>query len=101
VVAIRSASDIGKALGASLERGGLILGEENLCAEFFDLRTGLAGEVFQKFSNYRARLALVVPDPSAHGERFAELAYEHRTHPLVRIFTTADDATSWLGAAPR
>jgi hypothetical protein len=95
---IHSSQDIAKALGASLERGGLILAEEDLCAEFFDLRTRLAGEVFQKFSNYRARLALVVPNPGAHGERFAELAFEHRTHPHVRIFASAHEAKGWLDA---
>ena len=39
VVAIRSVHDVGKALGASLERGGLMLAEDDLCAELFDLRT--------------------------------------------------------------
>lgn len=34
-------------------------------AEFFTLRSGLAGEIFQKFQNYRVRLA-VVGDISAH-----------------------------------
>lgn len=101
MISIRSANDIGKALGASLEAGGLLLAEADLCAEFFDLRTGLAGEVFQKFSNYRARLALVVPDAGVHGERFAELAHEHRTHPLVRIFASADEAKQWLDSAQR
>jgi GTPase SAR1 family protein len=33
--------------------------KENLSDSFFDLRTGLAGEVLQKFSNYNVRLAIV------------------------------------------
>ncbi|WOK07111.1 DUF4180 domain-containing protein [Imperialibacter roseus] len=37
----------------------IIWHEKNIAAAFFDLRTGLAGEVLQKFSNYRARLAIV------------------------------------------
>lgn len=37
----------------------VIIYEHNLAPEFFDLRTGLAGEVLQKFSTYRFRMAIV------------------------------------------
>lgn len=36
-----------------------IIREENLAPGFFSLPTGLAGEVLQKISNYRARLAII------------------------------------------
>ncbi len=98
-VSIRSAKDISHALSACLEQGGLVLTEGDLCPEFFDLRSGLAGELLQKFVNYRARLAIVVPDPRAYGERFSELAYEHRTHGLVRFTASEHDATQWLSAS--
>jgi hypothetical protein len=93
---IRSVSDISGALGASLKQGGLVLTEADLCPEFFDLHTGLAGEVLQKFVNYRARLAIVLPNPRAHGERFNELVYEHRGHAAVRFFGSESDARQWL-----
>ncbi|WP_295119079.1 DUF4180 domain-containing protein [uncultured Chitinophaga sp.] len=37
----------------------IIIHERNLLSQFFDLKTGLAGEVLQKFSNYRVRLVIV------------------------------------------
>ena len=37
----------------------IIIQEYNLAPAFFDLKTGLAGDVLQKFSNYRMRLAIV------------------------------------------
>jgi hypothetical protein len=37
----------------------LIIRERNLHADFFDLKTRLAGEILQKFSNYRVKLAIV------------------------------------------
>lgn len=37
----------------------IILHEENIVPEFFDLKTKLAGEVLQKFVQYRMPLALV------------------------------------------
>jgi hypothetical protein len=41
---------------------------ERLDAAFFDLRTGLAGAIAQKFVNYRLRLA-IVGDVSAYVEK--------------------------------
>ena len=37
----------------------IIIHEENLTPSFFDLKTGIAGEILQKFSNYRMRLAII------------------------------------------
>jgi hypothetical protein len=37
----------------------IIIRESNLNADFFRLKTGLAGEILQKFSNYRIKLAII------------------------------------------
>jgi len=37
----------------------IILHQENIAPDFFVLRTGLAGDVLQKFVNYRIQLAIV------------------------------------------
>jgi hypothetical protein len=97
---IDSANDISSALSASIDAGGLVLGESQFGPDFFDLRTGLAGEVFQKFTNYRARLAIVVANESTYGSRFSELIYEHRTHKQVRFFATEQLARQWLNYLP-
>jgi hypothetical protein len=99
-VEIRTPGDIPAALAASVENGGLLLDEKNLGAEFFDLRTGFAGEVLQKFVNYRAKLAIVVADSSAYGSRFGELIHEHRTHRQVRFFASEQLARQWLAYNP-
>lgn len=39
--------------------GLIIIHEKNITPEFFNLKTGIAGEILQKFSNYRLRLAIV------------------------------------------
>ena len=38
---------------------GIILYERNITHDFFDLQTKFAGEILQKFSNYRIRLVIV------------------------------------------
>jgi hypothetical protein len=97
---IHSAGDISAALSTSVERGGLVLDEKNLSPEFFDLKTGLAGQVLQKFVNYRTKLAVVVRDGSIYGGRFGELMYEHRIHPTVRFFSEEQSARQWLSQMP-
>ena len=101
VVSIQSMRDIGTALQSGVESGGLLLDESNLAPAFFDLRSGLAGELFQKCVNYRVRLAIVVAAPGAHGDRFSELVHEHRSHAQVRFFTLRSEAQSWLSAQRR
>ncbi len=95
-ISIRSFSDISDAIGACIGAEGLVLTETDLAKEFFDLRSGLAGEVFQKFINYKVRVAIVLPDAEAYGERFSELAYEHRSHSMIRFVRSNDEAKAWL-----
>ncbi len=49
---VRTDNDISEALNAGMSTGGLILNSDQLATEFFDLKTGLAGELFQKYTNY-------------------------------------------------
>jgi hypothetical protein len=95
-ISIGSFSDISDALGACIGTEGLILTESDVAREFFDLRSGLAGELFQKFTNYGVRVAIVLPDFEAYGERFGELANEHTSHPMIRFVRSTDEAKAWL-----
>jgi hypothetical protein len=100
-ITVRSGADVAGALRGSLAPAGLVLTEEDLGPEFFDLRTGLAGELFQKVVNYRGRLAIVIRAPEAYGDRFSELAFEHRQHSLVRFFDDKAQALLWLDESGR
>jgi hypothetical protein len=42
-----------------LDAGKMIIRENQITPSFFDLKTGLAGDILQKFSNYRMQLALI------------------------------------------
>lgn len=100
-ISIRSPGDVSDALGACFGARGLILTEGELSREFFELGTGLAGELFQKFVNYRIPLAIVIEDFSAHGLRFSELAREHATHGAVRFVRSTGEARAWLESLPQ
>ncbi len=74
----------------------LLLQAENLSSAFFDLSSGLAGEILLKFSNYRIKVALVMPPDLQVSECFAEFASETRFNREFRIFYSEDSATQWL-----
>ena len=60
-VTLRSAADA-LDLMASVYYGGanaIIIAKDAFPTEFFSLRSGLAGEMLQKFSNYTMRLAII------------------------------------------
>ena len=42
-----------------MDSGKIILYENQMHPDFFDLKTKLAGEILQKFSNYRMHLAII------------------------------------------
>lgn len=93
---IRTTDDIGELLGACFGASGVLLAQSDLAPDFFNLKSGLAGELLQKCVNYRLRAAIVLENPDAHGERFSELVREHRNHSAVRFFFSRADAEAWL-----
>lgn len=60
-IIIRNAEDALDLMGNVYYQGfdKIILHEQNLTPDFFDLKNKMAGEILQKFSNYRVRLAIV------------------------------------------
>lgn len=97
---LQAAADIQDVVGASFGHAGLLLHDTDLGTEFLNLRTGLLGELFQKFVNYRLPVAVVVPDPARYGERFAELAREHARHPTIRFVPDEAVGRAWLRGQP-
>ena len=60
-IIIKSIED-GQKLMADLYYQGydkIVVYAKNIVADFFDLKNGIAGEILQKFSNYRIQLALI------------------------------------------
>jgi hypothetical protein len=87
------------ALRSCIDRGrrALLFDHGTLPAAFFDLGTGVAGELVQKLINYHVRMAAVVPDLAAHSPRFTEFAREANLGPQFRFFATRQEAINWLG----
>lgn len=75
----------------------VVLYEMNIAAAFFDLKNGMAGEILQKFSNYRVRLA-IVGDFSAHqGGSIKDFIFESNQLGHINFVATLADAIERLG----
>lgn len=72
---ISSASDF-LDLAANIPARSFIIGKEMLTEDFFDLKTGLAGEILQKCSNYALRLAVVGDYSGYSSKSLKDFIYE-------------------------
>jgi len=75
----------------------LLLYAENLSEDFYHLRTGLAGAVMLKFSNYRIKFAAVLTPELVNQGRFEEMVLEaNRSNNLFHVFYDREQAVEWL-----
>lgn len=76
----------------------VLIESRNLPAEFFDLRSGFAGEFVQKLVNYSIRLAAVFPSEAGYGQRFREFLLEAKRGRDFRAFSDRAGAEAWLAS---
>ena len=88
LAAVQDALDV---IGSAFSRSDVVaLPATRLDERFFTLGTGLAGEIMQKFVNYRIRLA-IVGDISAHLAASSALrALVHESNQGRQIWFVAD-----------
>jgi hypothetical protein len=77
----------------------LLLDEKSLPSDFFDLSSGLAGELLHRLSIYRMRMAAVVPDLTRHSSYFQAFVLEANKGEMVRFCSTRQEAIDWLESA--
>jgi hypothetical protein len=74
----------------------IIWHEKNIAADFFDLKTGLAGEVLQKFSNYRVRLAIVGDFSKYESKALRDFIFESNKQGRIVFVDSAQEAREKL-----
>ncbi|MDM5277511.1 DUF4180 domain-containing protein [Paenibacillus silvae] len=74
----------------------LLLHSQAISEDFFKLRTGVAGQMIQKWINYHVKTAAVIPKEMVNQGRFKEMALESKKSNHFRMFETRDDAENWL-----
>ncbi|TGK81345.1 DUF4180 domain-containing protein [Leptospira noumeaensis] len=73
-----------------------VLKQSHFAREFFDLKTGLAGEVLQKIVNYRMKLAIVGDFSIYSSKSLSDFIYEINSGRDVFFLTTEEEAINRL-----
>jgi hypothetical protein len=99
---IRTERDMLELITACVENDtqNVILYQDNLSPDFFDLKTQLAGTLFQKLANYHVRGAAIISMGQVKSERFKELILEYNRGQLFRFFEDKEAAEKWLALTP-
>ena len=74
----------------------IVIQEKNITPDFFDLKNGMAGEILQKFSNYRVRLAIVGDFTPYSSKSIKDFIYESNKKGQINFVNTTTEALSLL-----
>lgn len=74
----------------------VILYEKNITPEFFDLKTKIAGEILQKFSNYRIGLAIVGDFDKYESKSLKDFIFESNKAKHVNFLKSLENALDHL-----
>ncbi|SIR51748.1 DUF4180 domain-containing protein [Chryseobacterium sp. RU33C] len=70
----------------------VILHEKNISPAFFDLKTKIAGEILQKFSNYRIGLAIIGDFSQYKSKSMKDFIFESNKTKHINFLSTLNDA---------
>lgn len=74
----------------------VIIQEKNIVPTFFNLKTGMAGEILQKFSNYRVMLAIIGDFNDVESSSLRDFIYESNKTGQVYFLGSTEEAIELL-----
>jgi hypothetical protein len=74
----------------------LVLHSESLHEDFFDLKTGMAGEILQKFSNYRMRFSVIGDFSEYKSKSLHDFIRDSNRSGIINFVKSLDEALSRL-----
>ena len=74
----------------------IIIYDKNITPDFFDLKNGIAGEILQKFSNYRVRLAIVGDFSKYTSKSVNDFIYESNKGRQINFIASQSEAIKIL-----
>ncbi len=97
-IEIQNAQDALDIFANSMYQGSnrVIIHENNIVPELFDLKTGIAGEVFQKCSNYQVQLAIVGDFSKFKSKSLRDFIFESNKHGQINFVSSIEEAKNIL-----
>ena len=74
----------------------IVIHEKDITPDFFDLKSGIAGEILQKFSNYRVRLAIVGDFSKYTSKSLRDFIYESNKGKQINFVPSCAEAIKVL-----
>ncbi|PKO97421.1 MAG: DUF4180 domain-containing protein [Bacteroidetes bacterium HGW-Bacteroidetes-7] len=74
----------------------IIIHEKNITPDFFDLKNGIAGEILQKFSTYRVRLAIVGDFSKYSSNSLKDFIFESNKGQHINFVSSCTEAVNIL-----
>ncbi|EEM04952.1 DUF4180 domain-containing protein [Bacillus pseudomycoides] len=93
---VQGALDLMASVNFSYDCQKILINKVNITEEFFNLRTGLAGEILQKYMNYRIKLAIVGDFNVYNSKSLADFIYECNKGKAVFFLKDEESALSAL-----
>ncbi len=93
---VQSALDLMATVRYETGADRIILDKTAICEEFFDLKTKLAGEILQKFTNYQVKLAIVGDFSVYTSKSLRDFIYESNHGKDVFFLSTEEEAAARL-----
>ena len=70
----------------------IIMYQKNITSDFFDLKNGMAGDILQKFSNYRMGLAIIGDFTDIPSKSLKDFIYESNKGKHVNFLPSVNEA---------
>ena len=88
-------------VAACIEDGhyALLLDSAELPRDFFNLSSGLIGDLVRRLTLYGIRMAAVVPDPTVHSRPFQDFDREANRGTQLKFVRSREEAVAWLNGA--
>ena len=102
-IEIRNTQDALDIMGNCFYQGAkaMILHEKNIVPAFYDLKTRIAGDILQKFSNYGVRLAIVGDFSKYDSKSLRDFIYESNKTGRIIFVSAATEAIEVFGKKPK
>lgn len=95
---VQSALDLMATVRFETGADRMILDQAAFCEHFFDLKTKLAGDILQKFTNYQVKLAVVGDFSVYTSKSLRDFIYESNHGKDVFFLSTEEEAVAKLAA---
>lgn len=76
----------------------VIIHQHQITPDFFDLKTGVAGDILQKFSNYRVRLAIVGDFQAFQSKSMKDFIFESNKMRAINFVGSVSEALAKLSS---